>query len=52
MSNDENGINDKNRIGLGESGYFDQEIYDRGGSKFDGYVASIAANDEVDVSLF
>ncbi|EEB13765.1 U2 snRNP component prp10, putative [Pediculus humanus corporis] len=48
LSNDENGINDKSRIGLGESGYFDQEIYDRGGSKFDGYVTSIAANDEVD----
>lgn len=49
--NDENGVTDKSRIGLGESGYFDQEIYDGGGSKFDGYVTSIAANDEVDVSI-
>ena len=49
--NDENGVTDKSRIGLGESGYFDQEIYDGGGSKFDGYVTSIAANDEVDVSV-
>lgn len=47
---DENGVTDKSRIGLGESGYFDQEIYDGGGSKFEGYVTSIAANDEVDVS--
>lgn len=52
ISSDENGITDKDRIGLGESGYFDQEIYDGGGSKFDGYVTSIAANDEVDVSRF
>lgn len=37
-------------VGLGESGYFDSEIYDSGGgkSKYDGYVTSIAANDEVD----
>ncbi|KAF5283690.1 hypothetical protein FQR65_LT13761 [Abscondita terminalis] len=37
-------------VGLGESGYFDSEIYDTGGgkSKYDGYVTSIAANDEVD----
>lgn len=37
-------------VGLGESGYFDSEIYDGGGgkSKYEGYVTSIAANDEVD----
>lgn len=51
LNTEENGVGEKNRIGLGESGYFDQEIYDGGGSKFDGYVTSIAANDEVDVSL-
>lgn len=38
------------RVGLGESGYFDSDIYD-GGGKFEGYVRSIAVNDEVDVSI-
>ncbi|XP_044755817.1 splicing factor 3B subunit 1 isoform X1 [Coccinella septempunctata] len=35
---------------LGESGYFDSEIYDNGmgKGKYEGYVTSIAANDEVD----
>lgn len=51
LNTEENGVTEKSRIGLGESGYFDQEIYDGGGSKFDGYVTSIAANDEVDVSI-
>uniref|UniRef100_A0A8D8TJV7 Splicing factor 3B subunit 1 n=1 Tax=Cacopsylla melanoneura TaxID=428564 RepID=A0A8D8TJV7_9HEMI len=43
------GINDKaeKRVGLGESGYFDSDIYD-GGGKFEGYVRSIAVNDEAD----
>lgn len=37
-------------VGLGESGYFDSEIYDgtTGKGKYEGYVTSIAANDEVD----
>ncbi|XP_017780784.1 PREDICTED: splicing factor 3B subunit 1 isoform X1 [Nicrophorus vespilloides] len=35
-------------VGLGESGYFDSEIYESGKSKYEGYVTSIAANDEVD----
>lgn len=42
-------ISEKDRIGFGESGIFDAEIY--GGevqSRFDGYVTSIAANDEVE----
>ncbi|XP_046390024.1 splicing factor 3B subunit 1 isoform X1 [Ischnura elegans] len=39
---------EKDRVGLGESGYYDREIYDGGGSKFEGYVTSIAANDEVE----
>lgn len=38
------------RVGLGESGYFDSDIYD-GGGKFEGYVKSIAVNDEADVSI-
>ncbi|KAL1137623.1 hypothetical protein AAG570_009319, partial [Ranatra chinensis] len=43
---DENGI-DKSGVGLGESGFYDRDIYG-GGGKFEGYVTSIAANDEVD----
>ncbi|XP_071445773.1 splicing factor 3B subunit 1 isoform X1 [Hetaerina americana] len=39
---------EKDRVGLGESGYYDRDIYDGGGSKFEGYVTSIAANDEVE----
>lgn len=43
------GENDKG-VGLGESGYFDSEIYDGtvGKGKYEGYVTSIAANDEND----
>lgn len=33
---------------LGEGGYFDSDIYESGKGKYDGYVTSIAANDEVD----
>lgn len=33
---------------LGESGYFDSDIYETGKGKYEGYVTSIAANDEVD----
>lgn len=36
------------RIALGEGGYYDRDIY--GGGRLDGYVTSIAANDDVDVS--
>ncbi|XP_066146291.1 splicing factor 3B subunit 1 isoform X1 [Euwallacea fornicatus] len=35
-------------VSLGESGYFDSEIYDGKDKKYEGYVTSIAANDEVD----
>lgn len=44
-------LTEKDRVGLGESGYYDKDIYDGGGSKFDGYVTSIAANDEVEVRI-
>ncbi|KAF6208816.1 hypothetical protein GE061_014557 [Apolygus lucorum] len=43
---DEDGV-DKSGVGLGESGYFDRDIYG-GGGKFEGYVTSIAANDEIE----
>ncbi|KAF4527299.1 hypothetical protein B566_EDAN001073, partial [Ephemera danica] len=45
-------VTEKDRVGLGESGYYDKDIYDGGGSKFDGYVTSIAANDEVEDEEF
>lgn len=46
--NGENGDEEKH-VGLGASGFFDRDIYD-GTGKYEGYVTSIAANDEVDVS--
>ncbi|RZF43857.1 hypothetical protein LSTR_LSTR016158, partial [Laodelphax striatellus] len=47
----EDGLTEKERVGLGESGFYDREIYD-GGGKFEGYVTSIAANDEIDDDEF
>ncbi|CAH0385050.1 unnamed protein product [Bemisia tabaci] len=44
--NGENGDEEKH-VGLGASGFFDRDIYD-GTGKYEGYVTSIAANDEVD----
>lgn len=44
-------ISEIDRIGFGESGIFDADIYDQNKkeqSRYDGYVTSIAANDEVD----
>ena len=41
-------ISEKDRIGLGESGFFDSEIYGGVQSRFDGYVTSIATTDEVE----
>ena len=41
-------ISEKDRIGFGESGIFDSEIYGEVQSRFDGYVTSIATNDEVE----
>lgn len=41
---------EEERVGLGSEGHFDTDIY--GGSRYDGgYVTSIAANDDVDVSF-
>lgn len=37
-------------VGLGASGFFDQDIYN-GAGKYEGYVTSIAPNDEYDVSV-
>jgi len=34
------------KVGLGQTGIFDQDIY--GGGKYDGYVTSIAADDEAE----
>lgn len=46
----EDGLTEKERVGLGESGYYDRDIYD-GGGKYEGYVTSIAANDEIEVRV-
>lgn len=35
-------------VSLAEGGFFDSEIYDGKDKKYEGYVTSIAANDEVD----
>jgi hypothetical protein len=42
-------MKEKERVGLGESGFYDRDIYDSGISKYDGYVTSIAVNDEMEV---
>jgi hypothetical protein len=42
-------MKEEERVGLGESGFYDRDIYDSGGSKYDGYVTSIAVNDEMEV---
>lgn len=41
-------VGTENGVGLGESGVFDSEIYDGQDKKYEGYVTSIAANDDVD----
>lgn len=46
---DEKQKEDDSDVGLGSSGFFDQDIYN-GGGKFEGYVTSINPNDEYDVS--
>lgn len=37
-------------VGLDSTGYYDQEIYGGSDSRFDGYLTSIAANEQEDVS--
>ena len=36
-------------MGLGKTGFYDQDIYDGSNNKYEGYVTSIAANDEIEV---
>lgn len=38
-------------VGLDSTGFFDQEIYGGSDSRFAGYVTSIAANEQEDVSV-
>ncbi|KAF7989065.1 hypothetical protein HCN44_007375 [Aphidius gifuensis] len=45
-------VTEKEQVGLGKTGYYDQDIYDGTNNKFDGYVTSIAANDEVEDEEF
>ena len=40
------------RVGLGSEGHFDIDIYGSSSSKFEGYVTSIAPNEDQDVSVF
>lgn len=40
----------EDQVALGKTGFYDQDIYDGTNNKFDGYVTSIAANDEIEVS--
>lgn len=39
-------------VGMDSTGYYDQEIYGGSDSRFAGYVTSIAANEQEDVSIF
>ncbi|KAK0174473.1 hypothetical protein PV327_010237 [Microctonus hyperodae] len=39
---------EKDQVGLGKTGFYDQDIYDGTNNKYDGYVTSIAANDEIE----
>lgn len=38
-------------VGLDSTGFYDQEIYGGSDSRFAGYVTSIAANEQEDVSI-
>lgn len=50
LSLEENGVNNKKGTRFGDSEYYDQDMGEEGCSKLSGYVTSIAANDDVDVS--
>lgn len=39
-------------VGLDSTGFYDQEIYGGGDSRFVGYVTSIPANEQEEVSIF
>lgn len=39
-------------VGLDSTGFYDQEIYGGSDSRFAGYVTSIAANEQEDVSIY
>ncbi|KAG5321664.1 SF3B1 factor, partial [Pseudoatta argentina] len=39
---------EKEQVALGKTGFYDQDIYDNSNNKFDGYVTSIATNDEIE----
>lgn len=41
-------MTEKEQVGLGKTGFYDQDIYDGTNNKFEGYVTSIATNDEAD----
>ncbi|XP_071636731.1 splicing factor 3B subunit 1 [Temnothorax longispinosus] len=44
-----NTASEKEQVALGKTtGFYDQDIYDSSNNKFDGYVTSIATNDEIE----
>lgn len=46
------GLNTKEKVGLGERGHFDTEIYENTPMRYQGYVTSIASTDEPEVTLY
>lgn len=44
----QNASSEKEQVGLGKTGFYDQDIYDGSNNKYEGYVTSIAANDEIE----
>ena len=42
-------MKEKEQVGVDEREFYDRDIYDSGVSKYDGYVASIAVNNEMEV---
>lgn len=48
----QNASTEKDQVGLGKTGFYDQDIYDGSNNKYEGYVTSIAANDEIEVISF
>ena len=46
----QNVTTEKEQVGLGQTGFYDQDIYEGSDNKYEGYVTSIAANDEIEVT--
>ena len=44
-------VDEADKVGLGQGGHFDTDIYDDPTSKFHGYARSIATTDEIEVCI-